>query len=101
MYDPQGEFWKFYLPCIFHTKTPYWGYPIRPLDGGKYNYEDEWPFIPNTIVVDVQNTQATTIEAPSAEAKLGEWMTEWYFNENVKENGPQVYTTNYLLHSAR
>ena len=23
MYDPKGEFWKFYVPCIFYTKTPY------------------------------------------------------------------------------
>lgn len=101
MYDLNGEFWRFYLPCIYYTKTPYWGYPIRPLAGGKYNYEDEWPFIPNTVIVDVQNTQATTLEAPTGEAQPGEWLTEWYFNEDVKENTAQVYSTNYLLQSAR
>jgi hypothetical protein len=101
MYDQRGELWKSLLLCLFTTKRPYWGYPVWPLTGGKYNYEDEWPFIPNGVMVDMQQVHATTFDAPPGMQQVVEGQTEWYFNEDVRANSPEVYSMNYLLQSAR
>jgi hypothetical protein len=65
-FDDGGELWKGWLNIFHHTSTPYEGYPAQPLEGGKYNYSDQWPFTPYGVVVDVQTAQATTWEAPSS-----------------------------------
>jgi hypothetical protein len=91
MYDEQGELWKYFVPCLFYTQKPYEGYPAQPLKGGKYEYEDEWPFIPNGVMVDMQKVRATTLEAPSVSAKPRQWRHEWYFNEAVSSNTPRTY----------
>jgi hypothetical protein len=101
MYDRQGELWKSLLLCFFVATRPYWGYPIWPVEGGKYNYEDEWPFIPNGLMLDLQQVHATTFDAPPGTQKPAEWRTEWHFNENARFNSPDVYTPTYLLRSAR
>jgi hypothetical protein len=101
MYDQRGELWKSLLLCFFSAKWPYGGYPVWPLEGGKYNYEDEWPFIPNGLMVDMQHVQATTFDAPAGMKSILEGKTEWYFNEDVPANTPEVYSPNYLLQSGR
>lgn len=101
MYDKGGELWKGIVHCTFYTTKPYEGYPAKPLEGGKYNYEDEWPFTPNGILADVQQTHATTFDAPSSYAKPSEWVNEWYFNEEVPINTPAAYSLSYLIQSAR
>jgi len=101
MYDQRGELWKSLLLCFFSAKVPYGGYPVWPLEGGKYNYEDEWPFIPNGLMVDMLRVQATTFDAPADMKSIVEGKTEWYFNEGVPTNTPEMYSPNYLLQSAR
>jgi hypothetical protein len=101
MYDQRGELWRSLLLCFFSTTRPYWGYPIWPLEGGNYNYEDEWPFIPNGVMVDLQKGQATTFDAPSGMKRVLEGRPEWYFNEDVYANAPETYSMNYLLQIAR
>ena len=71
----------------------------NPLEGGKYDYKDERLFIPNWVMVDLQQVQATTLEAPSGDKQPSQWRTEWYFNENVSTNTPEVYSTSYLIRS--
>jgi hypothetical protein len=101
MYDQGGELWKCWWNIFYYTSKPYGGYPTKPLEGGKYNYEDEWPFTPNGMMVDVQTTHATKWDAPSGYVKPEEWLTEWYFNEAVEINTPRAYSVNYLIQSAR
>jgi hypothetical protein len=101
MYDQRGELWKAMLVCIYYAKKPYDGYPARPLEGGTYHYEEEWPFVPNWVLLDLQRSQATTGEAPSGYKQPAEWWNEWYFNENVPSNTAEVYSPNYLIRSAR
>ena len=100
MYDQGGELWKGIVNCTFYSKKPYEGYPAKPIQGGKYNYEDEWPFTPNGILADVQQTHATTFDAPSSYTKPSEWVNEWYFNEEVPINTEQAYSVSYLIESA-
>ncbi len=101
MYDPGGELWKGGVGCVFYTKKPYAGYPARPVEGGKYHYEDEWPFTPNGLLMDLQQTHATTFDAPSSYVKPAEWVNEWYFNEAVPINTEGAYSLSYLIESAR
>lgn len=100
-YDQNGELWKFIVPSIFYTKKPYEGYPAKPIRGGTYNYEDEWPFTPNWLMVDIQRIHATTGDAPSGYKQSSEWRNEWYFNENVPINNPRIYSSSYLIRSGR
>jgi len=101
MYDPGGELWKCWFNIFDFSTKPYEGYPIKPLDGGKYNYEDEWPFTPNGMMVDIQTVHSTKWDAPSGYTKPSEWLTEWYFNEDVEINTTKAYSINYLVESAR
>jgi uncharacterized protein DUF1329 len=101
IYDQHGELWKGMLPCIFYTKKPYEQYPAKPLSGGKYNYEDEQQFVPNWLLVDLQNGQATIGEAPSSTKKPTDWQNEWYYNEEVSNNTADVYSTSALTQSGR
>jgi hypothetical protein len=101
MYDSGGELWKCWFNIFNFTTKPYEGYPTKPLDGGKYNYTDEWPFTPNGMMVDVQTAHATKWDAPSGYVKPSEWLTEWYFNEAVEINTTKAYSINYLIESAR
>ncbi len=96
MYDQQGELWKGAVPCFFYTHKPYEGYPTNPISGGKYNYEDEWPFIPNGVIVDIQAVRATASDAPSGYKKPSEWRKEWYFNEGGPLNRPRLHTLSHL-----
>ncbi len=100
-YDHGGELWRIIMPHFAWGKKPYEGYPARPIRGGKYNYTDEWPFLPSGAVVDIQLSHFTTWDAPSSYVPPSEWKNEWYFNENVRINTPQTYTINYLIQSAR
>jgi len=96
MYDQRGELWKFFVPCFFYAKKPYAGYPAYPLEGGKYDSEDEWPFLPNAVMVDIQTPHATAITAPSGSVKPSEWVEEWYFNGDGPLNDPLMHTPLYL-----
>jgi len=96
LYDQRGELWKTALACFFYTTKPYEGYPVHPIAGGHYNYEDEQPFLPNWVMIDVQQVHASTMDAPSGLAKPSEWSQEWYFNEGGPLNDPQVHTLAYL-----
>ncbi len=99
MHDQNGELWKAMVGCISYTTKPYEGYPARPLAGGKYNYEDEWPFTSHWALVDLQTGSATTGDSPPANKQPSEWRTEWYFNEPIPNNTPEVYSPNYLTRS--
>ena len=101
MYNQQGELWKALHLCFFTTKRPYWGYPIWPLEGGTYQTQEEWPFIPNGLMIDLHQEHATTFDAPSGKIAPFGWKTEWYFNTHAEQNTPDVYSTNYLIRSAR
>jgi len=101
MHDQRGELWKAMLPCIFYSQKPYEGYPAKPLQGGKYSYADEQQFVPSWLLVDLQHGQATIGEAPSSAKKPAEWTGEWYFNEEVSINTPEVYSSNSLSQSGR
>ena len=101
MYDQQGELWKALHLCFFATKSPYWGYPIWPVEGATHRAQEEWPFIPNGLMIDLQEERATTFDAPSGKMEPFGWKTEWYFNTDAKQNTPDVYSTNYLIRSAR
>jgi hypothetical protein len=96
MHDAKGELWKSMVPCVYYTKKPHEGYPIKPLNGAKYNYEDEQQFVPNWVLVDLKNVSATIGESPSSTKKPSEWTGEWYFNEEVSNNVPDDYLPNAL-----
>jgi hypothetical protein len=100
-YDQAGELWRTIVPYFNYGKKPYESYPARPLQGGKYNYTDDWPFLPNGAVFDLQQVHATTWDAPSGFSKPSDWRNEWYFNEDVRINTPRSYTISYLIQSAR
>jgi len=100
-YDQAGELWKFFFNVFNVTKSPYPGYPARPLEGGNYNYTDEWPFAPNGMMGDVQLNHVSPWDAPSGYSKPMDWRNEWYFNENVRINTPETFTISYLIQSAR
>ena len=71
------------------------------LEGAHYQYEEEQPFFPNWVLVDMQLTRATTGDAPAVASSPTDWQAEWYFNENIASNTPKVYSINYLIRSAR
>ena len=101
MYNQQGELWKSHVAGIFYTKKPYEGYPARPLKDAKYNYEEEQHFVPNWVLVDMLQNQATIGEAPSSKKKPADREDEWYFNEPVSINTAEGYSTSYLIQSGR
>jgi len=100
-YDQGGELWKLFFNLFNYTKKPYEGYPARPISGGKYNYEDEWPFDPNGMMMDIQTVHSSKWDAPSGYVKPQDWVNEWYFNEAVSINTPEAFSINYLIQSAR
>jgi len=67
MYNQRGELWKAAVACLVYTTKPYEGYPTNPVEGGKYNYKDAWPFVPNGVIVDLQ---AGTSHHPGGSSKL-------------------------------
>jgi hypothetical protein len=101
MYNQQGELWKSHVASIFYTKKPYDGYPAKPLRDAKYDYEEEQHFVPNWVLVDMLQNQATIGEAPTSKKKAIDRENEWYFNEAVAEAAPDAYSTNFLLQSGR
>lgn len=101
MYNQQGALWKNLLLCFFTTKQPYWGYPIWPVGEEKYDDTDEWPFIPNGVMLDMLAERATTFDAPPGKQLPAEWRVEWHFNREAPANSPDVYSVNYLLRNSR
>lgn len=100
-YDQGGELWRLFFNMFDYNKKPYDGYPARPLQGGKYNYEDEWAFDPHGMTADLQTAHGSPWDAPSGYSKPADWVNEWYFNENVPINTPEAFSINYLIQSAR
>ena len=90
MYDQARRLWKVYLPCFLYAKQPYQGYPKHPLDGARYQYTDEWAFMPSSVVVDIQKRHATTLETPSSAQQPSECQSEMYFNELVANTVAQA-----------
>ena len=82
-YDQGGELWRVFFNMFDYSKKPYEGYPARPLQGAKYNYEDEWAFDPHGMTADLQTTHGSPWDAPSGYSKPADWVNEWYFNEPV------------------
>jgi hypothetical protein len=101
MYNQEDALWKSHVASIFYTRKPYDGYPAKPLKDGKYNYEEEQHFVPNWVLVDMIQNQATIGEAPTSKKKAADRENEWYFNEPVTEAAPDAYSTNFLLQSGR
>jgi hypothetical protein len=100
-YDSGGELWKVWFNIFNFSKKPYEGYPTKPIPGGKYDYEDEWPFTPNGMMVDVQTSHSTKFDAPSGYTKPEDWVNEWYFNEATPLNTSSAYSINFLIKNAR
>jgi hypothetical protein len=100
-YDQGGELWKVFWNMFDYTKKPYEGYPTKPISGAKYNYEDEWPFDPYGMMMDVQTAHGSPWDAPSGYTKPTDWVNEWYFNEATPINTEQAFSINYLIQSAR
>ena len=101
IYDLDGELWKVFLRSIAYTNKPHDRYPINPIDGAECNYTDEWAFMPQAVMVDMQALHATTFEAPAVHTPASEWQSEWYFNENIDSNNESVFSRNYLIQSGR
>lgn len=101
LYDPNGALWKASLGCIWYTRKPHPRYPANPLNGAKYNYVEEWPFLPSAVMIDLQDKTATIAESPSSTKPPAEWYYETYFNEPVPDNTQETYTPSYLIRSAR
>ncbi|MGH7962984.1 MAG: DUF1329 domain-containing protein [Candidatus Binatia bacterium] len=101
LYDQGGELWKFWFNTFQYQSKPYEGYPTKPIQGGKYNYADHWPFTPHGMQADLQAAHSTKWDAPSGYTKPTEWVNEWYFNEPTAINTPVAYSVNYLIQSAR
>ena len=101
LYDEKGALWKASLGCVWYTRKPHSLYPTNPLKGARYNYTEEWPFLPSAVMVDLQQKTATIAESPSSASPPGEWYYETYFNEPVSDNTSETYTPNYLIRSAR
>ena len=97
MYDQQGELRKTAVNCLLYTSAPYAGYPAHPVAGGKYHYEDAWPFVPNGVMVDLQAGQVATVEAPPSAPTSSEWRQDWYFNEPVPSNTPEIQSLSYFM----
>jgi hypothetical protein len=100
-YDQGGELWKVWFNMFTYSKKPYDSYPTKPLVGGKYGYEDEWPFTPHGMQADIQTAHASKWDAPSGYTKPADWVNEWYFNEQTPINSEAAYSINYLIQSAR
>ncbi len=100
-YDQGGELWRVFFNMFSFSKKPYEGYPARPLEGGQYNYEDEWAFDPHGMTADLQTAHGSPWDAPSGYSKPSEWVNEWYFNEPVRINTPEAFSINFLIQSAR
>ena len=101
IYDLQGDLWKVFLRSIAYTNKPHDRYPINPLEDAQYNYNDEWAFMPQAVMVDMQAPHATTFEAPAVHTPPAEWQSEWYFNENIPSNNASIFSRNYLIRSGR
>ncbi len=101
LYNQRGELWKGLVHCVFYTTKPYTEYPTTPLDGAKYNYTEEQPFIPNWVLLDLQQVHATVVDAPSGRKKPTAWQTEWYFNEAVSTNTPTLHSPQALQQGGR
>jgi hypothetical protein len=101
LYDQGGELWKVWWNMYDYGSKPYEGYPTKPLEGGKYNYTDEWSFTPFGMMADMQTVHSTKWDAPSGYVKPSEWVNEWYFNEATPINTDQAYSVNFLIQSAR
>ena len=100
-YDSGGELWKAWVNCFHYSKNPYEGYPTNPVQGAKYNYEDEWPFTPYFVMLDMQAVHGTAIDAPSGYRKPTEWTHEWSFNEPGMYDLPRTYSVSYLVEAGR
>jgi uncharacterized protein DUF1329 len=100
-FDQEEEPWRLFFNIFNYTKTPYEGYPARPLEGGQYNYEDEQAFTPYGLMADLQTAHGSVWDAPSGYVQPEDWLAEWYFNEAVPINTKDIYTTNSLMKSAR
>lgn len=101
LFDQGGELWKTWFNMFTYSTKPYEGYPTKPLQGGKYQYTDEWPFTPHGMQVDIQTQHSSKWDAPSGYTKPQDWVNEWYFNEATAINTPAAYSVNYLIQSAR
>ena len=101
MYNRKGELWKSYFMCYYVTNKPYWGYPIWAGEKPSYEDEDEWPFIPNGMMLDLLAERATTFDAPPGGKAPPEWRREWQFNLAGKANSPDVYSVPYLIRTGK
>jgi len=53
------------------------------------------------VLIDLQAGSATTGDSPPGDKQPSEWQTDWYFNESISNNTPEVYSPNYLTRSGR
>ena len=101
MYNRKGELWKSFFMCYFVTTKPYWGYPIWAEEEPAFDPSDEWPFMPNGMMLDLLAERATTFDAPPGEEAPVEWRREWQFNLKGKANNPEVFSVPYLIRTGK
>lgn len=60
-YDRRGELWKTIVHGVSYTKKPYTGFATQAAENGHqaHGADDEWLFIPNWVLIDLQQVRAT------------------------------------------
>src|SRR2546427_4947379 len=74
MYDRGGQLWKIWVNNFTHKKEAFPGSPMK--------YDEETPFIPSIVMVDMQLGHATKASLPSSRFP-GE--AGWYWHQGAKE----------------
>ncbi len=74
MYDRGGQLWKIWVNNFTHKKEAFPGSPMK--------YDEETPFIPSIVMVDMQLGHATKASLPSSRFP-GE--AGWYWQQGAKE----------------
>ncbi len=92
IYDRAGQLWKIWINQFSMRK--------RPFPGAKLSvYEDEMPFLPSIVMVDMQLQHATKAALPSHRFAGEEG---WYFNLGEKSGTTEdFFTISHLIASGR
>jgi hypothetical protein len=92
MYDRSGALWKVWVNLFSMRKEPFSGAKLS-------KYENEMPFLPSIVMVDMQLQHATRVSLPSSKFPGEEG---WLFNLGDKAgNTEDVFTISHLIESGR
>jgi hypothetical protein len=92
IYDRAGQLWKIWVNQFSMRKQPFPGAKLS-------NYEDEMPYLPSIVMVDMQLQHATKAALPSHKFPGEEG---WYFNLGEKSGTTEdFFTIAHLIESGR